>query len=324
MLVFLLLVVTCILLYQIKKYYGLFEHNKRTSITANEITDRQKYNKRLKKETQRLNKYARTTEIFKNLVFRGNVQRKHEYYIQRLDIRSKITGNLYTPEELRGKYVYNVLRSGVLLFPVAVVNLFVSVGLLNFIKLVLLLFFAVNCIIALGYQTAYNLEIAKADEIIDNNFLNLYLLIYPKLRLGSRGSLKATLNTYISTLEQNYMLEDKEVMIRFTKDFLSQVTTYGDGPRGLAQLKELYRSATIINFCNVASQALEGIDNIDNLITFKLRLTERRTNLMRKRQQALISRANIAIHAVWVILFILIGLTWYTMLPRGAFKMFGL
>ena len=85
-------------------------------------------------------------------------------------------------------------------------------------------------------------------------------------------------------------------------------------------LREVYHSATIINFCNVASQALQGIDNFDNLLTFKMQLVERKTNLMRKRQQAILRSGERSIYAIWVILIIFIAVGWYSKLPLGMFE----
>ena len=85
------------------------------------------------------------------------------------------------------------------------------------------------------------------------------------------------------------------------------------------KLRDSYKSATIINFCNVATQSLNGVDNFDNLLTFKMQLTDRKTNLMRKRQQKILAAGNRSIYAIWVILFIFIVVGWKSKLPTGLF-----
>ena len=86
-----------------------------------------------------------------------------------------------------------------------------------------------------------------------------------------------------------------------------------------AKLRDIYHSATIINFCNIASQSLQGVDNFDNLMTFKLQLVDRKTVIMRKRQQQILASGERSIYAIWVILFIFVVVGWYSKLPTGFF-----
>ena len=81
----------------------------------------------------------------------------------------------------------------------------------------------------------------------------------------------------------------------------------------------MYHSATIINFCNVATQALNGIENADNLLTFKMQLVERKTNLMRRNSQKILRKGERSIYAIWVILGIFIVVGWWSKLPKGFF-----
>ena len=76
---------------------------------------------------------------------------------------------------------------------------------------------------------------------------------------------------------------------------------------------------TVINFCNIATQSLNRIDNFDNLITFQMQLTERRTKLMRDRQKKILAQGEKSILAIWVILFIFIAVGWYSKMPTGMF-----
>jgi hypothetical protein len=46
------------------------------------------------------------------------------------------------------------------------------------------------------------------------------------------------------------------------------------------KLREKYHSPVIVNFCNVATQSLQGIDNLDSLLTLKMELTRRKAQLM--------------------------------------------
>lgn len=167
-----------------------------------------------------------------------------------------------------------------------------------------------------GYQTAYKTQIADEDEIIDNYFIDLYLLLYSKLRQGSRARLQGTVENYISTLESSKATTESKVMLKFARYFLNLLALYEDHV-AVPHLRDNYKSATVINFCNVATQSLNGVDNFDNLITFKMQLTERRTNLMRKRQKEILAKGERSIYAIWIILFIFIIVGWYSKLPTG-------
>ena len=65
-----------------------------------------------------------------------------------------------------------------------------------------------------------------------------------------------------------------------------------------------------MNFCNVASQALQGIDNADTLLTFKMALVEKKAQAMRKTAQKLRIKGERSIYLIYVLLFIFIGMSW--------------
>jgi hypothetical protein len=229
----------------------------------------------------------------------------HEYYIQRLELRSEALGRLLTPEEVRGKYAFMFCIS-LIFIPVA---LFYPIVILFPLATTILLF---------SYQTSYKMRIMTEDDIIDDYFIDLYLLLYSKLRQGSRARLQGTVENYINTLESSKNTEASMVMKKFARYFLNLLAIYEDHV-AVPHLRDYYHSATIINFCNVATQSLNGIDNFDNLITFKMQLTERRTNLMRKHQEVILRKGERSILAIWAILFIFVVVGWYSKLPTGFF-----
>jgi hypothetical protein len=229
----------------------------------------------------------------------------HLYYIQRLELRTKTLDRLLTPEEVRGQRVLPFLLS-ILVIPLA---LFFPV----------LILIPVATLINLAtYQTMYKAKISDEDTIIDNYFIDLYLLLYSKLRQGSRARLQGTVENYISTLETTKSTEESKVMLKFARYFLNLLSLYEDHV-AVPHLRDNYHCATIINFCNIATQSLNGVDNFDNLITYKMQLTERRTNLMRERQKKILAKGERSILAIWIILFIFIGVGWYSKLPTGFF-----
>ena len=64
---------------------------------------------------------------------------------------------------------------------------------------------------------------------------------------------------------------------------------------------------------------MNGIENYDNLLTFKMQLVERKTELMRERSAKLVRSGERSIYAIYIILFIFIIVGWYSKLPTGMF-----
>lgn len=303
--VIIVILLTIFVTYQILLHFGVFEVSTQQKKVVSEIEDTRKLNKKRQRVLAFLKLCSGLTQVFRGILLTADSYEKHKYYIERLDIRSDILNRQLTPEELRGKHALPLFIS--LFFIPA--SIFVPFCI--FVPAVFFVYF-------LGYQTVYKLRIQDEDEIIDNYFIDLYLLLYSKLRQGSRARLQGTVEQYIDTLEGQSDTDVKEVMLKFAKYMLNLLSLYEDHV-AIPMLRDIYHSATIINFCNVASQALQGIDNFDNLLTFKMQLVERKTNLMRKRQQEILRSGERSIYAIWIILFIFIAVGWYSKLPTGMF-----
>lgn len=297
--------VTIFAVYNILVHYGVFEFTERPKKTIDEIETKRKFNKKRKLESKKLGLYAASVNIFRGIFMSEFTYQNHLYYIQRLELRSEPLDRLLTPEEVRGKRVFPLLLS-LLVIPLCL--FYPALALVPVAFLINLL----------TYQTLYKAKIADEDEIIDNYFIDLYLLLYSKLRQGSRARLQGTVENYISTLESSKMTEEANVMLKFSKYFLNLLSLYEDHV-AVPHLRDNYHCATVINFCNIATQSLNGVENLDNLITFRMQLTERRTKLMRERQQKILAQGQRSILAIWIILFIFIAVGWYSKLPTGYF-----
>lgn len=301
-----LILATIFAVYNILKLYGVFEFSVRPRQTVNEIEEKRKFNKKRKTETKKLGLYTASVDLFRGIFMTDLTYEKHKYYIQRLELRSDPLDRLLTPEEVRGQRV----------FPFFISLIFIPLGLFFPAVLLVPLGFLANL---LTYQTVYKMKIADEDDIIDNEFINLYLLMYSKLKQGSRARLQGTVENYINTLESSKSTEESKVMLKFSRYFLNLLALYEDHV-AVPHLRDVYHSATIINFCNVATQSLNGIENFDNLLTFKMQLTERQTNQMRKRQQEILRKGERSIYAIWVILIIFIAVGWVSKMPTGMFS----
>lgn len=300
-----IILATIFAVYQILQQYGVFEFITSQKKVVSDITDSKKDTSRRKREQAKLETYAKVIHMFRGIFMGGLCYEQHKYYIERLDIRSEVLNRHLTPEELRGKYAFRLICS----------LLFIPLGILFPIVFIVP---GVAIFMFLTYQTSYKIQISDEDEIIDNYFLDLYLLMYSKLKQGSRARLQGIVENYIDTLESQGNSMVKETMLKFSKYFLNLLSLYEDHV-AVPKLREVYNSPTIINFCNVASQALNGIQNADNLLTFKLQLVDRKTNLMRKNAQKILRKGEISIYAIWVILFIFIAVGVYSKLPTGFF-----
>lgn len=250
-----------------------------------------------KKEIKKLKFYSDITSTFRGILLSPVSEENHLYYINRLDIRSDILNRLYTVDELVGRHVAPFLMS-LLLIPVCI-----------FFPLCWL-YIGYRLFKLLRYRANYRMQIYYEDVIIDNYFNDLYTMLYAKLKHGSRSRIQGTVQSYIDTLDTQFDPEVRKVMTRLGKHLLNLLSFYEDHV-AVMKLKEYYHSATIINFCNVATQALRGIDNIENLFSFKEQLIARKTDMMRKRSNIMVAKGQRSIWVIWIILFIFVGFSFY-------------
>lgn len=305
MLYLFIIVLTAYAVFNILRYFGVFETNIGIPKLNNEVKLEKEASTKRSRERQKLRVYSKLCDYFRTLVLPQSVYDNHKYFIDRLEIRSEILDRTLTPEEVRGKYLL-FLIIGILCIPIGV-----------FIP-VLWIVTAASVIVFFSYPKVYIQKIHDEDEIIDVYFLDLYLLMYSRLRMGSKARLQSVVESYIDTLNVSANLEMKEVMLKFSRFLLNNLSMYEDHT-AIQHLRDRYKSATIINFCNVGSQALQGIDNSDTLLTFKMDLVRKKEDLMKKNAEILYQKGNRAIYLIYVILFIFIGAGWMSKLPTGFF-----
>lgn len=303
--VFLLVLVTAFCVWQILRLYGVFEFGKGAGQLDEDIREERKNRRKRAIEQQKLRIFAHFTNFMHNLYLPTNTYEDHRYIIERLEIRSEVLDRNLTPEEFRGKFVA-LMYAGLLFFPLALVNVIYLAPAI------------IGVVIFAVYPTFYMKKIEDEDLIIDTYFIDLYLLMYSKLRMGARARLQPVVASYIDTLSvvsDEYM---RKVMGKLARTLLNNLALYEDHT-AVHKLREKYKSATIVNFCNVATQAMQGVDNADTLLTFKMDLVRRKLDLSRKKAEALQRKAERAIFLIYVILFIFIAVGWYSKLPTGFF-----
>lgn len=301
----LIILATVFAVYMILKQFGVFEIAKDTQKVASDISSSKKSVKKREFEKSKLAFYTGLVNTFRGLLMSDIQYEKHTYYINRLELRSNILGRLLTPEEVRGSK-FAPFACSIIVIPLAIFK-----PVLFMIPFLAFAYFVT-------YELKLDAKIRDEDAIIDDYFIELYLMMYSKLKQGSRARLQGTVENYIDTLQSAVSTEVRDTMLKLGKCLLNLLSLYEDHV-AVPMLKEIYHSATIINFCNVASQSLNGIENFDNLLTFKMQLVERKTEMMRKRSKAIVRKGEMSIYAIYIILvsFVLIG--WYSKLPSGMF-----
>lgn len=301
----LVVLLTIFAVYQILLHFGVFEFSKGFASSVDEVKRKRKVNKKRRFEKAKLNMYYSLTDSLRGILMTDYAKNLHQYQIERLDIRSEILDRQLKPEELRGKYA-SLLILGILVIPLGF-----------FYKVVWV--FTAYCVFRFAtYNFVLGQKIDDEDKIIDDYFLDLYLLMYSKLRLGSKARLQTVVESYINTLETAQNIQMKNTMLKLSEYLLNNLSMYEDHV-AVPKLRDRYRSATIVNFCNVASQALQGIDNADNLLTFKVSLVRRKTLMMENRAKKLCLMGERSIFAIYLILIIFVLSGIYSKLPTGVF-----
>ena len=290
-------VCTLFIAYMILKYFGVMEVFGVNIDRSSEVIKKEKSdNKKREREKTRLEIYTQVTNMFRGILLPPAKEADYKYYLGRLKYKSDVLNRSITPEEFVGKK-FLLLCLGVVILPLGV--FFKPAYILGAF---LILYFFLKPVFM-------QRKIRDEDEIIDLYFIDLYLLLYSKLRQGSKARLSSVVESYVDTLHTSNNAEMKRVMLGLAEFLLNNLSMYPDH-EAVPLLRERYKSATIVNFCNVASQALQGIDNADTLLTFKMALVEKKAQAMRKTAQKLRIKGERSIYLIYVLLFIFIGMSW--------------
>ena len=298
-----IVLLTIFAVWQILRSFGVFDYSVTPNKTLDAIKTERKLNKKRRYGQRKLALYSSFTNMFRGILMTDMQYENHKYWIQRLELKSKVLNRDYTPEEYRGKYGL-LLMIGIFCIPISV--FFKPIALVTILTVLMFI----------TYPTGLKQQIESEDAIIDNNFLNLYLLMYSRLKMGSRARLQSVVESYIETMQNERDLNVKNTMIKLSRYMLNTLSQYEDHV-AIPKLRERYNSATIINFCNVAGQALQGVNNADNLLTFKMQLIERKTIAMEKRSEKIYAWGLRSIYLIWVILFFFVCVGWYSKLPTN-------
>lgn len=186
---------------------------------------------------------------------------------------------------------------------------------------------ALCCLIGLLIPKIFELVLKGVidgeDEELEKTFPDLYLLLYSRLVQGANGRIEPTIKDYINSLDAMYGKGVSHNAIRkWCARFSINTEIYGDESMALKQIRDYYRSPTMLNFCNLAIQALSGVDNADKLLTFKQELSEQRKVMMDKAAEKLVAKGTRAIYIIYFILFEFIILSWVSKIDLSMLSSF--
>lgn len=157
-----------------------------------------------------------------------------------------------------------------------------------------------------------DLLIKQQDANIDNDFADVYLLLYCKLVQGTNAHICNVLVDYLKICDTTMRVNEHKDIRRFVSDLVTTINVVSDETTALLRMRERYRTATIVNFCNVATQALRGADMADKLLQFKMDLLQHTKMVAEQDAKVRAEKAQYAIYAVWVILFEVVGVVLVT------------
>lgn len=240
---------------------------------------------------------------------------EYQYKIDRIRWVIKSVDRSPKPSELAG--MFKVLQiSGVFL---GLVGFFVT----NNIIMASPVFILFAPLVFHGYASN---KIIEEDMKIERDFPDLFLILYTRLVQGSDAKISPVLKEFLISLDATRNNDDTKDAIRhFVMDLSNNIEIYGDDTIAIRKLREKYRSVMVINFSNLAVQALSGVNNRDKLLTFKNELNQRKVEYMKKRADKMVKRGSYAIWGIYLILGQFIILSWVAKLSQaGTFSSLGI
>ena len=226
---------------------------------------------------------------------------KYDYYIVRLEMNVPFLNRHWKPIEIAG---FNRLMTfiGVILFALGVTRFTFNP----------LWFGAILIPFGKFRELFWEQKVLEEDKEIEQDFHDLYLILCPKLKMGANARIAPTLSEYMQTLEHLHAPTEHLAIKKFVRLLRSTIELYPDEVLALTKIRDYYKAASVVNFCNIAIQAMNGIDNYEKLVAFEQELTRRKLDDMRKRATKLVEKAQKATFLMYVILAEFVILTLYS------------
>ena len=222
-----------------------------------------------------------------------------KFYIDRNKISVKYVDRNISPYELLGLFkIIKIVGCFLAVF------LTVITGFAGF-----LLLFAVLFIDSIFKFVVEGL-IADEDREIEDDFPDLYMLLYSRLARGTAVRISPTLDEYIKSIDAVDGEQSHKAIRNFVTTLRRYIEIYGDDSMAVHQMRNIYKSAMVVNFFNLAVQSLRGVDNREKLLAFKMELSQKRLQAMTAKAEAMVARGQRAIMLIYVILAQFVILSW--------------
>lgn len=271
--------------------FGVFTTNQ----SAKKLKEEQQSYNKIQKQRKQTQDILSALDGFADKVGGGistNAQYAWDFRILRLMQPIESVGRKMTSKELVG-----LLR--------LIQFLCVSIGCAAFC-ITFNVFFVIFIVIGVSLPTVVasicDMQIAEQDKAIERDFTDFYLLVHSRLLKGTQAHISNTLTEYLNICDTTMPVNEYKELREFVSYLRSSISIMGDEVKALNQVREKYHSATVTNFCTLATQALQGVDNQDRLLTFKVELIARQKAQVRAVAQKRAEKAMKAIFAIWVIL----------------------
>lgn len=225
------------------------------------------------------------------------------YRIERLGLKIKVMNRNYKALEFIG-----------LLKVVSLTGLFLMVAILVVTGSPFAFVFAIMFLGDMVFTAVSSAVISDNDEQLEKEFPDLFMVLYNRLIQGTKVRLSPTLRDYMTSIDAMADSKSKRVIRTFVSDLQNNIEIYGDDSLAIRKLRDKYTSVMIINFTNLVVQALNGVDNKDKLLAFKMELNAKKAEEMSIRADKLVVRGNRSVWILWVILFQFIAISWWAKL----------
>lgn len=190
------------------------------------------------------------------------------------------------------------------------IGVFISVLLYLITNNVLLLIGLIVLGIEYGFNSYIEASIVAEDQEIEEDFPDLFLLLYSRLLKGAQVRLAPTLDEYLKSIDVIHGEESHKAMRNFVQDLRNNIEIYGDDSMAIHRMRDMYKSAMLVNFFNLAIQSLRGVDNKDKLLAFKIELSQKRIQAMTDNANKLVEKGQRVIWVIFIILGQFIVLSW--------------
>lgn len=160
------------------------------------------------------------------------------------------------------------------------------------------------------FEYVMEFKIQEEDKEIELDFPDLYMLLYSRLVRGTSMRLAPTLDDYMKSIDAIYGEESHKAIRHFVMDLRKNIEILGDDSMAVHKMRDTYRSAMVVNFFNLAIQALRGVDNRDKLLAFKMELSQKKLDQMTVRANELVAKGQKAVMLIFIILAQFVVLSW--------------